>query len=55
MNRKKFNREFDEIDRKSRVKLHKSGKNWVRTLMSQLGLLRVLGSKNAAEQVVVDR
>lgn len=42
MRRKQFNKDFDEIGRKSRVKMHKSGKNWVRTVMSQLSLLRVM-------------
>ncbi|MTB56993.1 Rib/alpha-like domain-containing protein, partial [Streptococcus uberis] len=39
MRRKKFNKHFDEISRKSRVKLHKSGKHWVRTVMSKIGLI----------------
>ncbi|WP_242259030.1 YPDG domain-containing protein, partial [Streptococcus thoraltensis] len=43
MRRKQFNKEFDEVNRKSRVKMHKSGKNWVKTVMSQLSLLRVAG------------
>ncbi|ATZ03288.1 hypothetical protein CVO91_04720 [Streptococcus suis] len=42
MRRKRINKDFDEIGRKSRVKMHKSGKNWVRTVMSQLSLLRVM-------------
>ncbi|MEG3311735.1 KxYKxGKxW signal peptide domain-containing protein, partial [Streptococcus sp. SS-4456] len=29
-----------EVSRKSRVKMHKSGKHWVRTVMSQIGLMR---------------
>ncbi|NQM38245.1 accessory Sec-dependent serine-rich glycoprotein adhesin [Streptococcus suis] len=45
MNRKRFNKDFDEVGRKSRVKMHKSGKNWVRTVMSQLSLLRVIRGK----------
>ncbi|HFI0673197.1 TPA: Rib/alpha-like domain-containing protein, partial [Streptococcus suis] len=45
MNRKRFNREYDEINRTSRVKMHKSGKHWVRTVMSQLSLLRVSSGK----------
>ncbi|HEL2056846.1 TPA: KxYKxGKxW signal peptide domain-containing protein, partial [Streptococcus suis] len=45
MNRKRFNREYDEINRTSRVKMHKSGKHWVRTVMSQLSLLKVSNGK----------
>ncbi|HFU4055540.1 TPA: Rib/alpha-like domain-containing protein, partial [Streptococcus suis] len=45
MNRKRFNREYDEINRTSRVKMHKSGKHWVRTVMSQLSLLKVSSGK----------
>ncbi|HFI0564458.1 TPA: accessory Sec-dependent serine-rich glycoprotein adhesin, partial [Streptococcus suis] len=41
MNSKRFNKNFDEIDRKSKVRMHKSGKNWVTTVVSQLSLLRV--------------
>ncbi|HFI0035201.1 TPA: putative Ig domain-containing protein, partial [Streptococcus suis] len=45
MNRKRFNKEYDEINRTSRVKMHKSGKHWVRTVMSQLSLLKVSNGK----------
>ncbi|HFU4452097.1 TPA: accessory Sec-dependent serine-rich glycoprotein adhesin, partial [Streptococcus suis] len=45
---KRFNKNFDEIDRKSKVKMHKSGKNWVRTVMSQLHLLRVIRGQGQA-------
>ncbi|HFI0274050.1 TPA: KxYKxGKxW signal peptide domain-containing protein, partial [Streptococcus suis] len=41
MRRKQFNKDFDEVSRKTRVKMHKSGKNWVKTIVSQLGLFRV--------------
>ncbi|HEM5310915.1 TPA: accessory Sec-dependent serine-rich glycoprotein adhesin, partial [Streptococcus suis] len=52
MRRKQFNKDFDEIGRKSRVKMHKSGKNWVRTVMSQLSLLRVMrGSRQDSVSV----
>ncbi|MGF0071154.1 KxYKxGKxW signal peptide domain-containing protein [Streptococcus orisratti] len=47
MRRKRFNKDYDEVSRKSRVKMHKSGKHWVTTVMSQLGLIRV--SKGAGE------
>ncbi|MEQ9809966.1 Rib/alpha-like domain-containing protein [Streptococcus jiangjianxini] len=50
MRRKQFNKEFDEVNRKSRVKMHKSGKSWVKTVMSQLSLLRVAG-KGASQTV----
>ncbi|MFX3677551.1 accessory Sec-dependent serine-rich glycoprotein adhesin, partial [Streptococcus suis] len=45
MKHKRFNKDFDEVGRKSRVKMHKSGKNWIRTVMSQLSLLRVIRGK----------
>ncbi|HFU4464883.1 TPA: accessory Sec-dependent serine-rich glycoprotein adhesin, partial [Streptococcus suis] len=48
MNSKRFNKNFDEIDRKTKVKMHKSGKNWVRTVMSQLNLLRVIRGQGQA-------
>ncbi|HFH9840461.1 TPA: accessory Sec-dependent serine-rich glycoprotein adhesin [Streptococcus suis] len=48
MNSKRFNKNFDEIDRKSKVKMHKSGKNWVRTVLSQLNLLRVIRGRGQA-------
>ena len=43
MNRSKFNKHLGETDRKTRFKLYKSGKNWVRAGLSQIGLLRLLG------------
>lgn len=55
MFKKRVNREFDEIDRSSRVKMHKSGKNWVRTVMSQLSLLRVMRGKSGAETLVISQ
>ncbi|WP_449454535.1 KxYKxGKxW signal peptide domain-containing protein [Streptococcus suis] len=33
-----------ETTRKTRVKLHKSGKNWVRTIMTQFGFVRLKGT-----------
>lgn len=41
MRRKHFNKNFDEVNRTSRVKMHKSGKNWVRTVISYLNIFRV--------------
>ncbi|HEM6271278.1 TPA: KxYKxGKxW signal peptide domain-containing protein [Streptococcus suis] len=37
------NKDFTEISRKSRVKMHKSGKHWVRVIMSSIGLFRLAG------------
>ena len=51
MRRKRFNKDYDEVSRKSRVKMHKSGKHWVTTVMSQLGLIRV--SKGVGEHKVL--
>lgn len=52
MNRSKFNKHLGETDRKTRFKLYKSGKNWVRAGLSQIGLLRLLGN-NVAEEIDV--
>lgn len=41
MKNKKVGNNFGETFHKSRVKMHKSGKHWVRVIMSQLGLLRL--------------
>ncbi|MGV3314461.1 KxYKxGKxW signal peptide domain-containing protein, partial [Streptococcus thoraltensis] len=52
MKRKQFNKDFDEVNRRSRVKMHKSGKNWVKTVMFQLSLFRVAGKgKTAAVRI----
>ncbi|EMP71198.1 cell surface protein precursor, partial [Streptococcus ratti FA-1 = DSM 20564] len=53
MRRKRFNKEYDEVNRKSRVKMHKSGKNWVRVVMSQLNLFRLMKGKGGADTVQV--
>ncbi|HFU4506697.1 TPA: KxYKxGKxW signal peptide domain-containing protein, partial [Streptococcus suis] len=50
---KKVNKNFTEISRNSRVKMHKSGKHWVRTVMSSIGLFRLSGG-SASETVKVD-
>ncbi|HGC8951069.1 TPA: accessory Sec-dependent serine-rich glycoprotein adhesin, partial [Streptococcus agalactiae] len=39
--KKKNKQDFTEVSRKTRVKMHKSGKHWVRTLMTHVGLLRL--------------
>ncbi|WP_328706728.1 KxYKxGKxW signal peptide domain-containing protein [Streptococcus halichoeri] len=36
----KKNYHYQEASRKTRVKMHKSGKHWVRTVISSIGLLR---------------
>ncbi|HFU4114991.1 TPA: accessory Sec-dependent serine-rich glycoprotein adhesin, partial [Streptococcus suis] len=43
MSNKFKNKDFTEISRKSRVKMHKSGKHWVRVIMSSIGLFRLAG------------
>ncbi|MHC3594539.1 KxYKxGKxW signal peptide domain-containing protein [Streptococcus suis] len=40
--------DYTEVSRKSRVKMHKSGKHWVRTVMSQIGFIH-LGKRSASE------
>ncbi|MDT2806880.1 KxYKxGKxW signal peptide domain-containing protein, partial [Vagococcus lutrae] len=45
MNWNKFRHgDFFETERKSRVKMHKSGKNWVKTCVSSFGLLKLFSS-----------
>ncbi|MET3633768.1 accessory Sec-dependent serine-rich glycoprotein adhesin [Streptococcus porcorum] len=41
-----------ETSRKSRVKLHKSGKHWVTTVMSQIGLLNLI--KGGSQEVKIN-
>lgn len=42
---RKFNRgDYMETERKTHVKMHKSGKNWVTTVMSQLKFLNIFGN-----------
>ena len=43
-----------ETSRKTRVKMHKSGKNWVRTLISQIGLMHFLGGSISEKKINVD-
>ncbi|MEI4368161.1 KxYKxGKxW signal peptide domain-containing protein [Streptococcus suis] len=45
---RKNGKRYTEVSRKSRVKMHKSGKHWVRTVMSQIGLIQ-LGKRSASE------
>lgn len=40
MGRKSLKDKFGELSRQSRVKMHKSGKHWVRTIMTRVGFLR---------------
>ncbi|WP_425244233.1 KxYKxGKxW signal peptide domain-containing protein [Streptococcus suis] len=37
----KNKKQYTEVSRKSRVKMHKSGKHWVRTVMSQIGFIQL--------------
>ncbi|NQP40998.1 KxYKxGKxW signal peptide domain-containing protein, partial [Streptococcus suis] len=38
---RKNGKRYTEVSRKSRVKMHKSGKHWVRTVMSQIGFIHL--------------
>ncbi|MGC4432106.1 KxYKxGKxW signal peptide domain-containing protein, partial [Streptococcus suis] len=49
MKGKKVGNNFEETSRKSRVKMHKSGKHWVRTVMSQIGLMRLFKGAKVEE------
>ena len=44
---------YEETNRDSRVKMYKSGKQWVSALLSRISLLRVMG-KDASQEVKVD-
>ena len=44
---------YEETSRDSRVKMYKSGKQWVSALLSRIALLRVLG-KDASQEVKAD-
>ncbi|WP_197456647.1 accessory Sec-dependent serine-rich glycoprotein adhesin, partial [Streptococcus sp. DD12] len=46
MRRRSFNKEYKEVDRKSRVRLYKAGKHWVTAVLSQLSLFRVAGASD---------
>ncbi|MFS1664379.1 accessory Sec-dependent serine-rich glycoprotein adhesin, partial [Streptococcus sp. zg-JUN1979] len=46
---------YEETSRKSRVKMHKSGKHWVRTVMSQIGLTRLFKGGDSSEMVVISQ
>ncbi|AYP99302.1 KxYKxGKxW signal peptide domain-containing protein [Limosilactobacillus fermentum] len=39
MRRNKFGKGYEENDRTTHVKLYKSGKKWVQSLMSKIGLI----------------
>lgn len=51
----KFNKNgYSESFRKTRVKMHKSGKHWVRTVMSQIGLIRLIRGASTEQSVKID-
>lgn len=52
MKGKKVGNNFEETSRKSRVKMHKSGKHWVRTVMSQIGLMRLFKGAKVEEVAI---
>ncbi|HFI2475647.1 TPA: KxYKxGKxW signal peptide domain-containing protein, partial [Streptococcus suis] len=51
-NLQKNKNRYTEVSRKSRVKMHKSGKHWVRTVMSQIGLMNVGGTSESISEKV---
>ncbi|MBM6728647.1 KxYKxGKxW signal peptide domain-containing protein, partial [Limosilactobacillus ingluviei] len=52
MSKRTMNNGFDESSRKTRVKLYKSGKQWVQCLMTRLGLLRLSTAVHPDEQAL---
>ncbi|WP_283586293.1 KxYKxGKxW signal peptide domain-containing protein, partial [Limosilactobacillus ingluviei] len=53
MSKRTMNNGFDESSRKTRVKLYKSGKQWVQCLMTRLGLIK-LSSSVHPDEIKVD-
>ena len=53
MSKRTMNNSFDESSRKTRVKLYKSGKQWVQCLMTRLGLIK-LSSSVHPDEIKVD-
>ncbi|WP_035460376.1 KxYKxGKxW signal peptide domain-containing protein, partial [Ligilactobacillus apodemi] len=46
MNERKYKNNYIETDRKTRVKMYKSGKHWVSSLMSHIGLTKIFKGMN---------
>lgn len=46
---RKVRNKQEETSRKSRVKMYKSGKHWVRVVMTQIGLMRLFKGLNVEE------
>ncbi|MGV3180138.1 KxYKxGKxW signal peptide domain-containing protein, partial [Streptococcus sp. 11273D007BW] len=55
MGNKRLRKDYTESSRKSRVKMHKSGKHWVRTVMSQINLVRLFKGGSGQHEVKVER
>lgn len=54
MKERKYKNNYIETDRKTRVKMYKSGKQWVSSLISNIGLTKIF--KGIADKnVVVDQ
>ncbi|WP_415746945.1 accessory Sec-dependent serine-rich glycoprotein adhesin, partial [Streptococcus penaeicida] len=52
---KKFNKSsFIETESKSRVKLHKSGKSWVKTTLASFGLIQLFKGGQVEEHIIDD-
>lgn len=45
MKERKYKNDYLETDRKTRVKMYKSGKHWVSMLMSRIGLTKIFKGK----------
>lgn len=49
MSKKTFGKQLTVVGSKSRVKMHKSGKNWVRTIMSHFNLFKAIKGRATVE------
>lgn len=52
MSKNQINSDYIQTESKSRVKLHKSGKNWVKTTLNSFGLLHLFKGAKAEEGVL---
>ncbi|MFI3702243.1 accessory Sec-dependent serine-rich glycoprotein adhesin, partial [Streptococcus uberis] len=52
MSKKQIGSDYVQTDSKSRVKLHKSGKSWVKTTLTSMGLLHLFRGAKTEERVL---
>ncbi len=54
MKKSRFDSDFLVFENKYGVKLHKSGKNWIKTILALFGLARLFKGGKAEEQMYQD-